>query len=217
MLRNPHGAAGAEWNGDWSDSSTNWNQRTKGKLKYVPRDHEDGVFWMDIFDFTQQFSYLYVCRILSESNGWKMTKFKQSWKGDYAEGLPSRAYPQAILSKNPQYSIVVNKPVDAFIMLKQFEPDPTTQSTFKGKQNIMFMVQQVNPNTDKRITKVDKEALVGRSGNPINLATVSAEVNLPKAGTYSILVANTNHGAAGEGTFELRVYANDMQAPVTSL
>ena len=81
----------------------------------------------------------------------------------------------------------------------------------------MFMVQEVNHNSDKRITKVDKEALVGRSGNPINLATVSAEVNLPKEGTYTILVANTNHGTAGEGTFEIRVYANDMEAPVIAL
>lgn len=51
MLRNPHGKSGAEWRGDWCDTDPNWNQRMKNKLNYVPRDHEDGIFWMDAFDF----------------------------------------------------------------------------------------------------------------------------------------------------------------------
>jgi hypothetical protein len=66
MLRNPHGGDGAEWKGDWSDTCPNWNQRAKNKLKYEPRDHEDGVFWMDVYDFQQQYAYLYICRILNE-------------------------------------------------------------------------------------------------------------------------------------------------------
>lgn len=50
-LRNPHGRNGAEWKGDWSDTCPNWNARMKSKLKYEPRDHEDGVFYIDAFDF----------------------------------------------------------------------------------------------------------------------------------------------------------------------
>ena len=64
-LRNPHGKNGSEWRGDWSDTCPNWNARMKSKLKYEPRDHEDGIFYMDAFDFIQQFSYVYICRILS--------------------------------------------------------------------------------------------------------------------------------------------------------
>ena len=52
-MRNPHGATGAEWRGDWSDTCPNWTQRAKNKLNYEPRDHEDGVFWMDVYDFIQ--------------------------------------------------------------------------------------------------------------------------------------------------------------------
>jgi hypothetical protein len=52
-LRNPHGKNGAEWSGDWCDTDAHWNQRAKSKLNYEPRDHEDGVFWMDAFDFLQ--------------------------------------------------------------------------------------------------------------------------------------------------------------------
>jgi calpain-12 len=65
-LRNPHGRGNAEWKGDWSDTCPNWNARMKSKLKYEPRDHEDGVFWMDAFDFAQQYSYVYICRILTQ-------------------------------------------------------------------------------------------------------------------------------------------------------
>jgi Calpain family cysteine protease len=52
-MRNPHGATGAEWNGDWSDTCPNWTQRAKKKLGYEPQDHPDGVFWMDAYDFLQ--------------------------------------------------------------------------------------------------------------------------------------------------------------------
>jgi hypothetical protein len=103
MMRNPHGSTGAEWKGDWSDTCPNWNQRAKTKLKYIPRDHEDGVFWMDAYDFLQQFSYLYICRILTPATGWKEVVFKSEWKGASAEGLPSRTYPSAKLELNPQY------------------------------------------------------------------------------------------------------------------
>ena len=101
MLRNPHGAGGAEWLGDWSDSSSNWNQRAKNKLSYIPRDHEDGVFWMDVYDFIQQYSYLYICRILNENMGWKRASLNGEWKGSTAEGLPSRSNPSAKLELNP--------------------------------------------------------------------------------------------------------------------
>ena len=173
MLRNPHGAGGAEWLGDWSDSSSNWNQRAKNKLSYIPRDHEDGVFWMDVYDFIQQYSYLYICRILNENMGWKRASLNGEWKGSTAEGLPSRSNPSAKLELNPQFQITITKPCDAFIMLHQNEPDPTSNSTFKGKQNICFVVCS---NKGKRVSKMDKDGIVARSGNPTNLATVSSEV-----------------------------------------
>ncbi len=103
-------------------------------------------------------------------------------------------------------------------MLKQFEPDPKSQSTFKGKQNIMFLVAA---NDGKKITKIDKNALVARSGNPTNLATVSSEVTFDTSYTYpytfTMLVANTNHGVEGEGTYDLRIYCNDPAFKVVAL
>lgn len=33
-LRNPHGASGEEWKGDWSDTSLKWTQRMRNKVGY---------------------------------------------------------------------------------------------------------------------------------------------------------------------------------------
>jgi hypothetical protein len=50
-LRNPHGSAGVEWNGDWSDSSEKWDERMKNKISF--ESSTDGVFWMEVLDFVQ--------------------------------------------------------------------------------------------------------------------------------------------------------------------
>ncbi len=129
----------------------------------------DGVFWMDIDDFIQQYSYLYICRTFSDLN-WKKATHKGQWKGESAEGLPnSTNNKSAKFQLNPHYAVTVTKPCDGFILLRQFDRDPT--STFKGKQSIFFMLCK-NKN-GKRIVKLDIEALVVRSGNPINLMSVS--------------------------------------------
>ena len=61
----------------------------------------DGVFWMEVLDFVQQYSYLYICRILDKDDGWHERNINYSWKGGSAEGLPSRTNPNARLDFNP--------------------------------------------------------------------------------------------------------------------
>ncbi len=73
-LRNPHGSSGAEWTGDWSDGCPKWTEAAKAKLAYVNQD--DGIFWMNLGDFCDQYANLYICRI-----------FDQSWKFVAAEVL----------------------------------------------------------------------------------------------------------------------------------
>jgi hypothetical protein len=99
QLRNPHGSTGVEWNGDWSDGSEKWNARVKNKLGYS--ESADGAFWMSALDFVQQYSYLYICRILEEDDGWVEIPIVDAWKGGSAEGLPSRANPNPRLDFNP--------------------------------------------------------------------------------------------------------------------
>jgi hypothetical protein len=88
-----------EWSGDWSDDSLKWNKRLKTKLNLMQK--HDGVFWMSLEDFIENYSFLYICRILKEKAGWKEAKLESEWKGPTAEGLPNRANPKAKMEKNP--------------------------------------------------------------------------------------------------------------------
>ena len=73
----------------------------------------------------------------------------------------------------------------------------------------------------KRIKKVEKDLIIARSGNPINLALVSSEVTFDAKITYpynfSLLVANSGHGKEAEGSFELVVYSTDPRMTLRPL
>jgi hypothetical protein len=58
-LRNPPGDH-EEWKGDWSDNSTMWSRRLKGKLGLVEAD--DNTFFMCFDDFCNVFRNIYVCK-----------------------------------------------------------------------------------------------------------------------------------------------------------
>ena len=73
-------------------------------------------------------------------------------------------------------------------------------------------------NEGKLIKKLDKDTIVCRSGNPINLVEVTSEcqfdTNVSYPYTFSLLVANAAHGPEGEGTFDLKVCSTDMAMKV---
>ena len=53
QIRNPWENE-VEWNGPWSNSSPEWTERIKHKLKYTPLE-KDGIFWMSWEDFQINF------------------------------------------------------------------------------------------------------------------------------------------------------------------
>ena len=197
-LRNPHGNRGVEWNGDWADDSDMWTQKAKNKCKL--NDEVDGIFWMDIDDFLDNFSNLYVCRIMKD---WNSHEIEDEWKGKSAEGLPSSKNRSAKLELNPQFEIKIQKPGPMFIQMTQFEKI----NMFKGKQFIMFFAQMTKGG---KISRMDRKAILGMSGKPINLNIISNELELTNRHSYpltvTLLAANTAHGAEGEGKFEVKVY-----------
>jgi hypothetical protein len=125
-------------------------------------------------------------------------EIQSEWKGPSAEGLPNRANPSARLDLNPQFSVKINKACDGFIMLKQ--TDALEGSSFKGKHSIFFMISK---NNGKRIAKLEKDLILTKSGNPINLNIITSECHFDSSisypYTFTLLVANTEHGAPGEG------------------
>jgi calpain-15 len=59
-LRNPWGAF--EWQGDWGDESDLWTPQIMEALKYEPSP-DDGTFWMNFKDFSDNFKALNVCKV----------------------------------------------------------------------------------------------------------------------------------------------------------
>lgn len=45
-LKNPHGSAGKEWNGPFSDESRYMTQKIREELKHEKKN--DGIFWMQL-------------------------------------------------------------------------------------------------------------------------------------------------------------------------
>lgn len=58
-IRNPWGSF--EWNGPWGDKSYLWTEEAQKKVNFVDDDN-DGLFWMQLRDFKQYFSNLYICK-----------------------------------------------------------------------------------------------------------------------------------------------------------
>ena len=56
-LRNPHGIG--EWRGAWSDTSKEWTEELRRKHNHFDRD--DGVFFMPISNFIENFQEVIIC------------------------------------------------------------------------------------------------------------------------------------------------------------
>ena len=56
-MSNPWGKY--EWKGKWSDSSDIWSEELKKQLNFQNKD--DGIFWINIEDFTQNFGQICCC------------------------------------------------------------------------------------------------------------------------------------------------------------
>jgi len=59
-IRNPWGQF--EWNGAWSDNSSDWTEEMKEAFEPV-LDANDGSFWMSLEDFMMKFEAVNLCRI----------------------------------------------------------------------------------------------------------------------------------------------------------
>ena len=59
-IRNPHGET--EWQGDWSDYSSKWDQHRAVRDELNFKQLEDGCFWMSLTDFCRTFTTFSVCK-----------------------------------------------------------------------------------------------------------------------------------------------------------
>ncbi|CAM8889204.1 unnamed protein product [Rhodiola kirilowii] len=115
QIRNPW-ASEVEWNGPWSDSSPEWTDRMKHKLKHVPQSKE-GIFWMSWQDFQIHFRSIYVCRIYPPEMCYSV---HGQWRGFSAGGCQD----YSSWHQNPQFRLTAtgpdaSAPIHVFMTLTQ--------------------------------------------------------------------------------------------------
>eukprot|EP00826_Nyctotherus_ovalis_P046264 TRINITY_DN5203_c0_g7_i2.p1 TRINITY_DN5203_c0_g7~~TRINITY_DN5203_c0_g7_i2.p1 ORF type:complete len:489 (+),score=145.22 TRINITY_DN5203_c0_g7_i2:152-1618(+) len=190
-LRNPHGSRGIEWNGDWSDESPLWSPAAVAELGL--EISTDGVFWMSINDFVDEFKYVYICRKFDMR--WTMISIEDGCGGEYS--LSRHGFEMF-----PQYEVCLTKPATIFLKMTQSEKT----SSFQGKHAIFVMVLAKD---GKIADKKDTTKMVSSSLPPTNYVSVTAELFADAFYAYPCkftVVAGMNDSTSG---FTLNFYSND--------
>ncbi|XP_022729421.1 calpain-type cysteine protease DEK1 isoform X1 [Durio zibethinus] len=140
QIRNPW-ANEVEWNGPWSDSSLEWTDRMRHKLKHVPQS-KDGIFWMSWQDFQIHFRSIYVCRVYPPEMRYSV---HGQWRGYSAGGCQD----YNSWHQNPQFRLRASGPdasypIHVFITLTQGVSFSRTAAGFRNYQSshdsLMFYI-----------------------------------------------------------------------------
>jgi hypothetical protein len=200
-LRNPPGDH-AEWRGDWGDDSKLWTRRLKKILGWSP-DLKDNTFWINFDDFCNSFRSLYICRYYDPVK-WPLVKFHGFWRGETAQGLPTRHNPQCVIDNNPQFSLAIDRPTEVIITLTQV--DAAGLAPFQILPVAIYVVwTSKKKDRTTRVKILDKEHVVAHSGEPIREREIKIHCELP-ARTYTVLVAAYKKGM--EGPFRVTFQTN---------
>ncbi|XP_053568514.1 calpain-8-like [Bombina bombina] len=113
-VRNPWGYA--EWNGAWSDKSSEWDKVDPKVKAELNLQREDGETWMPYSSFTNEFYDVEICHVSLEfacsdhQHTWCLTQFNGSWKSGFSAG--GRPNFSDTYCTNPQFRIRLEEPDD---------------------------------------------------------------------------------------------------------
>ncbi|XP_075720740.1 calpain-13-like [Rhinoderma darwinii] len=214
---NPWGKG--EWNGHWSDGSSQWERVRPDLRKKLNVDRNDGEFWMSCQDFMQNFVQVNICNFTpsyldfgNPQHVWETTSYYNQWvRGSNAGGCNTAED----MLKNPQYVITV----------------PESQGTKRG-YNVTVALMQSLSNERKynppwlpigfAFSKVVAKGVKNGSQQKYSRQHVTETINsglerarevtrsfMAPPGTYVILPFTQNKGQESE--FLLRIFMKTSQ------
>ena len=169
-LRNPWGSG--EWQGDWSDKSELWTPALKKKVGFS--DVDDGVFFIELEDYLQHFSWTSVC----VENNDAVYAHSQLYHSFGAQD--TSAMPQAFFSFTLGSAIDSNKHAFAISViqqgarLKNYRPSDPEDLFTASNFNIVLMTEK-------------GEFVNARYGNRFTFSLLNDKIQL-KAGKYIVMV-----------------------------
>ncbi|XP_061693474.1 calpain-2 catalytic subunit-like isoform X1 [Syngnathoides biaculeatus] len=219
-IRNPWGQV--EWNGAWSDNSSEWKYVSHDDRQRLTNRSEDGEFWMSFSDFLREYSRLEICNITpdaltSEYRKWAETEFEETWRIGVSAG-GCRNYPNTFWT-NPQFVIKLDKVDDdpyngedgcTFIVGLMQKNKRRRRKMGEDMETIGFLVYELpeeyhgasQVHLKKNFFLMNRSA--ARSETFINLREVCSRHHLPP-GEYLIIPSTFEPNKNGD--FYLRVFS----------
>ena len=159
-LRNPWSKG--EWNGDWSDKSSLWDDKAKSQVSFSDKD--DGIFFMNDTDFFKYFTHVEICYLLFDA-----TSITYSIQGE---------------EKNKNgivFNIIPEK--DGFLSVSVLRKNWRIDRTIKNKMlPTHISVVKYDPNAEKRL-----KTFSDYSGNFESYTTCALNIPVSK-GNYLIYI-----------------------------
>ncbi|XP_070590037.1 calpain-9 isoform X2 [Erythrolamprus reginae] len=212
-VRNPWGQV--EWNGAWSDNSSEWDSLSpseKQQLHHTALD--DGEFWMKFEDFLSNFEKVEICNLTpdaledSAAHKWEVSIHQGSWvRGATAGGC--RNFIETFWT-NPQFKLQLSEKDEGqdectFVAALMQKNRRKLRKLGAALLTIGYAIYE-SPNKDEHLTKdfFRYNASKARSKTYINLREVSDRFELPP-GDY--IIVPTTYEPQQEADFCLRVFS----------
>uniref|UniRef100_A0A3Q3E901 Calpain-2 catalytic subunit n=1 Tax=Labrus bergylta TaxID=56723 RepID=A0A3Q3E901_9LABR len=217
-IRNPWGQV--EWNGAWSDKSSEWRYVSDDDRERLFDRRENGEFWMTFSEFLRQYSRLEICNLTpdaltgDEYKKWAESEFEDTWRrGSSAGGC--RNYPNSFWT-NPQFVIKLDEVDDdpdegeegcTFIVGLMQKNRRQMRKMGQDMETVGFAIYEVSTRLNQVHLKKNfflRNCSTARSETFINLREVCSHFCLPP-GEYLIIPSTFKPNKNGD--FYVRVFS----------
>ncbi|XP_029426985.1 calpain-1 catalytic subunit-like [Rhinatrema bivittatum] len=216
-LRNPWGCV--EYNGPWSDKSTEWDAfsaKDKNRLKLELQ--EDGEFWISCDDFSRFFTVVEVCRLNPDSldegaSKWGISTHEGSWVAGYNAGGGKKL---KTFFTNPQFQLrlveeddqITDEELSCTAVVELLQKDRRRQGVVDFLYIAFYIYSIPFQAKSSRLNRsfFMQNGPVAETGLPCNNRAVAKRLTLPP-GDY-VIVPST-HQPNLEGEFFLRIFAKN--------